>query len=196
MSELIINIAAVEEQSLIYGPGVRYVIWTQGCSIHCPGCWNKDMWSFKPKKLITVSDLCSQILALQTQIEGITILGGEPFDQYRPVLELVKCIRQKSDLSIILYTGYEVEQLKTKNQTEVFDYIDILIAGPYRQELRTMNGGLIGSTNQQIIFLTDRYSEDDLPQTNEIEINIESDGSLTILGYPDDELINKIFSTS
>ena len=179
------NIAHIEEQSFIYGPGCRYVIWTQGCSIRCKDCWNKEMWSFNKKNEISINELFKKIIAEKEYIEGVTILGGEPFDQYDELLSLIKQIR-KTDLSIILYTGYSQNELKDKNKTEILDYIDIIITDRYDKNYRTENGGLIGSSNQKIIFLTNRYSKNDLSKNNEIEISINENGQINMYGYPYD----------
>jgi len=180
------NIAHIEETSLIYGPGIRFVIWVQGCSIHCKGCWNKEMWSFKTKNEYSIDELLTNIRSINN-IEGVTILGGEPFDQYEDSLSLVKQIK-KTDLSIILYTGYEIEELHEMKKTEIFRYIDILISGRFVENLKTMQGGLIGSSNQQFIFFTKKYSMKDLSKINESEISIDENGKISIYGYETNDL--------
>ncbi len=180
------NIAHIEETSLIYGPGIRFVIWVQGCSLHCKGCWNKDMWSFKSKFEYSIDALISKIIETK-DIEGVTILGGEPFDQYEELLKLVKAIK-KIHLSIILYTGYEIQELNNDNKTAVFDYIDILISGRFIENLKTMEGGLVGSSNQKISFFTDLYSKINLVNFNESEISIDENGRITIYGYETNDL--------
>lgn len=177
------NIAHIEEQSFIYGSGCRYVIWTQGCSIRCKDCWNKEMWSFDKKNEISTNELFEKIIAEKEYIEGVTILGGEPFDQYEDLLTLIKQVR-KTDLSIIIYTGYSQNELKDKNRTEILDYTDIIITDRYDKNYRTEKGGLIGSSNQEIRFLTKRYSKNDLSKNNEIEISISENGQINMYGYP------------
>jgi len=177
------NIAHIEEQSIIYGPNSRFVIWVQGCSIHCNGCWNKEMWSFKTKNIITTTSLFKQIEKEKKSIEGITILGGEPFDQYEELLSLLKQIR-KIELSIIVYTGYSIEEITNKQETEVLNYIDIIITNQFDENQKTEKGGLIGSSNQEIVFLTNRYSKNDLSKQNEIEISINENGQINMYGYP------------
>lgn len=179
------NIAHIQEQSFIYGPGCRFVIWTQGCSIRCIDCWNNEMWSFEKKNEIATDELFEKIIVEKEYIEGVTILGGEPFDQYDELLTLIKQIR-KTDLSIILYTGYSYHELKDKNKTEILDSIDIIITERYDKNYRTENGGLIGSSNQKIRFLTNKYTENDLSKNNEIEISINENGQINMYGYPYD----------
>ncbi len=180
------NIAHIEETSLIYGPGIRFVIWTQGCSIHCKDCWNKEMWSFETKNKIPITRLFNKISEVKN-IEGITILGGEPFDQYEKLLILVKKVR-KTNLSIILYTGYSLNELENENKTEILNFIDIIITDRYDKNYRTKNGGLVGSSNQKIHFLTNRYSNLDLSKTNESEISIDENGKIMIYGYETNDL--------
>ena len=181
------NIAHIEETSFIYGPGMRFVIWVQGCSIHCKGCWNREMWSFETKYEYSIDELVTKIRNTNT-IEGVTILGGEPFDQYNECLQLVAQIN-KLDLSIILYTGYEIEELEETRKTDILKHVDILISGRFIENLRTMRGGLVGSSNQQVHFLTEKYSSKDLADRNESEISIDENGKITIYGYETDDLL-------
>ncbi len=180
------NIAHIEETSLIYGPGIRFVIWVQGCSIRCKDCWNKEMWSFENKDIISTNQIFDKIKNTP-QIEGVTILGGEPFDQYDELFVLVKNIR-KTNLSIILYTGYLLSELEKNNKRGILDFIDILITGRYDKRYRTIRGGLIGSSNQEIHFCTDRYTINDLVNLNESEISIDENGKISILGYEVNDL--------
>ncbi len=181
------NIAHIEETSLIYGPGIRFVIWAQGCSIRCKGCWNKEMWSFKIKNEISTDELFNKIIN-EKNIEGITILGGEPFDQYEELLALIKRVRI-TELSIILYTGYTILELEKANKTEILGYIDILISGRYDKNYRTVEyGGLVGSSNQKIHFFTEKYSMEDIPKQNETEISIDENGKIIIYGYQTNDL--------
>lgn len=181
------NISHIEENCLIYGPGIRYVIWTQGCSIKCKGCWNKETWSFKENNLKSTSELYNDILKVK-KLEGITILGGEAFDQYDELLNLVKKIR-RTELSIILYTGYSIKELKNSNKTDIFNLIDVLITGRYEEDKRNINsGGLVGSYNQEIFFYSKKYSKNDLVELNESEVSIDENGKISIYGYETEDL--------
>lgn len=178
------NIAHIEEHSYIYGPGCRFVIWVQGCSIHCKGCWNKEMWSFESKIILSVPDLLLKIEKEKVLIEGITLLGGEPLDQFAEVSELlIEC--REFGLSTMLFTGYEMSEFAEKQMNSILDNLDILITGRYDKVKRTMSHQWIGSTNQEIHFLTDRYAGYEIENHNYTEITINADGSTTILGFPD-----------
>lgn len=179
------NIANIEENSLIYGPGIRYVIWMQGCSIRCKGCWNNKMWSFNKRNDISTDDIVSEIVKQSDVIDGVTILGGEPFDQYDDLMSLVKKLRKKS-FGILLYTGYSVEQLTISHKNNIFSYIDVLISEPYIEKERNIeNGGLIGSDNQKYNFFSEIYSENDFTTLNQTEISIDEFGKISMYGYPD-----------
>lgn len=181
------NVAHIERYSFIYGPGCRFVIWTQGCSIQCKGCWNTQMWDFQPKTLITVRELLSQIMTEKSLIEGITVLGGEPLDQYEETLELCQEI-QKNGLSVMLFTGYEMQEIHKKNMHHILGYTDILITGRYDLTKRTLEHQWIGSTNQEIHFLTETYQNYSIKNDNYTEITITDAGALHILGFPDNTI--------
>ena len=181
------NIAHIEKQSFIYGPGCRYVIWTQGCSIRCEGCWNNEMWSFESNIILSILQIFEEINAEKEFIEGVTILGGEPLDQYTETLKLLKLCKNVK-LTTMLFTGYEIHEINNKNMSEILDYCDILITGRYNLAKRTINHQWIGSTNQEIHFLTENYKNYEVKNANYVEINIEENGRMTALGFPE---INK-----
>jgi anaerobic ribonucleoside-triphosphate reductase activating protein len=186
------NLAHIEEKSYIYGPGSRFVIWTQGCSLHCEGCWNVEMWSFEKNLRISNKALFARILCIQKteNIEGITILGGEPLDQYDEALSLVKMCKSAT-LSTVLFSGYEYDEI-IQSKSEILRLIDILICGRYEKEKRTVFHQWIGSTNQQILFLSDVYKDYQLRNANYVEIDIEADGSQTVLGFPDGDTFSEV----
>ncbi len=183
------NIAHIHPSSRIYGPGLRFVIWVQGCSIRCKDCWNKEMWDFEIKFKITVDHLIDLIIS--SEIHGVTLLGGEPLDQYGETFELCRRIK-KTGLSIILYTGYTMAQIQTLHFIPILHEIDVLIAGPYISEKRDISTCLIGSTNQGIYMLTDRYSLKELETKLQCEIVIDEFGKIITYGYPDQEVIKHI----
>lgn len=177
------NIAHIEPQSFIYGPGCRFVIWVQGCSIHCKGCWNREMWSFEKNTEYSVAELVEMIVA--ENVEGVTILGGEPLDQLSEVYNLChKC--QQLGLSTMVFTGYELPEIDNTNKSIIKSVSDILIVGRYDESLRTTDNQWIGSTNQQILFLTKRYADYKIQDANYMEIDIDENGKCTILGFPRD----------
>jgi anaerobic ribonucleoside-triphosphate reductase activating protein len=179
------NIAHIEEHSFIYGPGCRFVIWVQGCSIRCKGCWNQEMWSFENKTILSVKELLLKIQDEKDVIEGITLLGGEPLDQYNEVSELLlEC--HKTGLTTMIFTGYTMLEISEKGMSSILDNTDILITERYEEDKRTVNSQWIGSTNQQIHFLSERYKDYQIENANYIELTLEENGKCTMLGFPEE----------
>lgn len=133
------------------GPGKRLAIWFQGCSLRCQGCISVDTWA-SAKELIAVDCFVEQIVPWLEQAEGITISGGEPFDQVEALLALVKLLRERTAADILVYTGYAIEAIEQPLQL-VKPYIDALISDPFQyqtpQRLR-----LRGSDNQRLHYFT------------------------------------------
>jgi anaerobic ribonucleoside-triphosphate reductase activating protein len=184
------NIAYIEEQSFIYGPGCRFVIWTQGCSLHCAGCWNDTLWDFRDNRIMSVDQVFTQA-AEKGLIEGITLLGGEPLDQYDETLSLARMCQDRG-LSVMVFTGYELAEIRKKGMAAIMDYTDILITGRYDKAKRTLNHQWIGSTNQKINFVSGRYRDYRKPDANYMEIDIDETGSITVLGFPGDSMRDKV----
>jgi len=183
------NLANIEPSSHIYGPGDRFVIWLQGCTLACKGCWNTAMWPHKENELIERQKLFNQIMDTPG-IVGVTFLGGEPLQQAENLLWLMKKLSEEG-LDIMLYTGYELAEIEScSNKQGIFDFVDILISGRYRHSLRNTNLLWRGSENQKVNFLTAKYNETTVSEYNQVEIHIGEFGELSILGYPEQELIN------
>lgn len=184
-----VNVAGILHTSRIYGPGERMAIWVQGCSLHCPGCWNEEMWPFEERNLYTTDLLLSEISSINS-LEGITILGGEPLHQAAALLEVVTQVRA-TGLSVMLYTGFEEEEITDPSALSLIRSSDIVVFGRYREDLRSDFLKWRGSENQKIIFPTSRYeamkNEIDKP-SNEMEIHITDDGMITLVGYPENEM--------
>jgi anaerobic ribonucleoside-triphosphate reductase activating protein len=179
-----LRVGNISEHSTIYGPGVRFVIWTQGCTLACKGCWNKQFWAKSGTKM-KVNSLIAQIASTEG-IEGITLLGGEPLQQAEPVLKIIQAV-QKLGLSVFLYTGYDVEEFD-KTMQACFDNSDIAITGRYIQEKRDTSLRWRGSTNQIVHTQSEFYNNLLFEERNEVEFVISEDGIVSMFGYPDEEL--------
>jgi hypothetical protein len=93
------------------GPGPRAVIWVQGCSLGCPGCFNPETHSLDGGEVVAVDDLFQRIIALGDSIEGLTISGGEPLQQRAAVTELLRRLKSETNLSVVLFTGFTWEEV-------------------------------------------------------------------------------------
>lgn len=131
------------------GPGRRVCIWFQGCSIRCPGCVSLDTWAPRQNGT-TVEQVMSAIFPWLAEAEGITISGGEPFDQPMALRALLTDIRAQSSADILVYSGYALEAL---DLTAFNGLIDALIADPYRRD-QPQTLALRGSDNQRLTSLT------------------------------------------
>jgi anaerobic ribonucleoside-triphosphate reductase activating protein len=170
------------------GPGSRAVIWVQGCSFDCPGCFNPETHSFRKGKPISTDQLFEKIVKLDGTVEGITISGGEALQQIRPLLNLLRRVREETNLSVLLFTGYswkEVEEMK--ESSELLSYVDILIAGRY-DRARKVGRNLLGSADQTLHFLSGRYTEKDLKNTPPSEVIITREGKVIMTGIDPPEL--------
>jgi len=179
------NIAHIEPCTHIYGPGKRFTIWLQGCSLACKGCWNQEMWSTKAKQLLEREQLLEQITNT-SGIDGITLLGGEPMQQAENTLWLIKTLREQTELTIMVYTGYEPSKLHQQGLWDKLnDNADLIIAGRYDRSLRDTYQQWRGSSNQQLIYTVNSRLTQQAIQQNEMEIIISEHGGITVLGYPD-----------
>ena len=190
-----VNVFKLLKNTQVEGPGKRFCIWVQGCNKHCPNCWAKDTWEFGVGKEYSVDDLSSQIKEVH-DIEGVTFLGGEPFEQAQELAELSVRIKELG-LSIVCFTGYTIEELQAKNDNAVnlfLDNVDLLIDGGFEQDKYDLSRPWVGSSNQRYIFLTDFYNQEIISQyKNKIEARIGEDGRLEINGMGDFEQIRRSF---
>lgn len=181
------------------GPGRRLVYWVQGCSLRCPGCANVEMW---PPDHPNAYDeepffLTMEANDLQHKLEGITITGGEPFEQPRDELYDLVWYAQQIKLSVVVFTGYTWAELHISSNPnsytrKLLDDIDVLIAGPYRQDL-PKGQPMCASANQRVHLLTDRYTDHDIAACVGAELIMNADGTFTVTGT--DRLITDIKGT-
>lgn len=171
------------------GPGVRFALWVQGCPLRCPGCCNPEMFSDVAQQSYSIPDFFQKILLAKKEhtIEGVTFLGGEPFAQAKACAELA-LLCQKEGLSVMVFSGYTWSELKQQGEgaQSFLRSVDILVDGRYEKELHTEKRRWIGSTNQKVHFLTERYQEEDPQWKQPNTIDIHFDGKeLFITGFPE-----------
>lgn len=181
----LLNIASFATHTRALGPGLRSVIWVQGCPIHCKGCIAPEWIPFKPAMQMSPDEIVEKILF--KEMTGLTISGGEPIEQAQGLTQVIHLARQRRDIDVICFTGYRYEQLlKDGRRKEIIEFlkqIDVLIDGPYIASKNEVTG-LRGSSNQRIIHLTPRLQAYDFEQREkQVEINIE-DGFINLIGIP------------
>lgn len=183
-TDLFLNIHEVLPESSVNGPGKRYVIWMQGCLRKCPGCCNPDTHDTGKRRLIGITDLINDIKAYSDKIEGISISGGEPLLQAKPLSLFLKKMREcLPNLSIVLFSGYKLAEIKhLPHGKKCLRCVDVLIDGEYCDSQRT--AGIPASQNQKIHFFSTKYSISDFNTIQETEILITTSGELYISGKP------------
>ena len=174
-----LNLYGWESRSRAVGPGERFSIYTQGCPFKCPECFNPELHTLIEKNIIPIDDLVNLIISTKN-IEGLTIGGGEPLIQEETVTKLCRQIRDKSGLSIILYTGYTIDEIEN---SPVLKYIDVLIDGRFDVSKKIQND-LRGSSNQMIHCITERYSQNNLVPEADITFHLAPTGEMHITGFP------------
>lgn len=146
---MLIRIAGIETESIVDGEGIRYVVFTQGCPHHCPGCHNPQTHSFSGGIIMDVGQIIADIKFHSNYIDGITLSGGEPFCQVPECAAIARAAHDMG-LSVWCYTGYLFEQIYL-NPNELLATVDVLVDGPFIQEERSLDLEFCGSRNQRII---------------------------------------------
>lgn len=140
------------------GPGKRLAVWFHGCRRNCHGCIAAEMNASSDYECYTPEQLLERVRSV-SGVEGVTVSGGEPFDQPREDLELFLHGVVNCGLTVMVYTGYLIEELENDLQAQrLLSHVDILIDGPYR-ELEDHGELWRGSGNQRVHFLTGRYRD-------------------------------------
>jgi len=153
-----LRISGIIDESIVDGPGFRYVVFTQGCPHDCPGCHNPQTHDFTGGTLIDPLSLLPEIDA-NPLLSGVTFSGGEPFVQPEALLPLAREIKKRG-LHLLIFSGYTYEQLTGLARTnqairELLQLCDTLIDGPYIEEERDLTLQFRGSANQRILQLRD-----------------------------------------
>jgi anaerobic ribonucleoside-triphosphate reductase activating protein len=170
------------------GPGQRIGIWFQGCSIHCPGCISADTWATNTGRT-TIESVLAHISPWLSFAEGITVSGGEPFDQPEALIALLAALRQKTLVDILVYSGHPAEQL-TENLERATGLIDALISDPFDLDA-AHSRPLRGSENQRLHLLTplgrERFISYERPLVSDdksLDVMFDQDGSVWFAGIP------------
>ena len=176
------RIHAFEPRSRANGPGARFVVWFQGCTLGCPGCFNPTTHDRAGGRAISLDELVGELTrAASTGIEGLSLSGGEPLQQPDTARTLLDAARALG-LTTLAFSGYSLDEIRAlPGGPAVLARLDVLIAGRYvaRERLAI---GLRGSANQRIQLLTDRYARRDVENTPVAEIRIGPTGDVVLTG--------------
>jgi len=175
-----LRLHAVEPRSRANGPGARFVVWLQGCTLGCPGCFNPTTHDAAGGREVAVADLAAE-LAATTGIEGLSLSGGEPLQQPEAAAALLDAARALG-LSTLAFSGYTLDEIRALPAgPAVLDRLDVLVDGRYVAGERLATG-LRGSANQRIQLLTTRYTLADVEATPVAEIRIARGGDVVLTG--------------
>ncbi len=164
------NYATIKKYDVANGPGVRVSLFVSGCTHHCPGCFNPETWDFNYGEPFDSEAMNEIIKALEpSYIHGFTLLGGEPFEykNQQGVLPLLKEIKHHfPHKDIWCFTGYDFEKdllsdmvQKWPETGEMLSYIDVLVDGEFKQDLRDLTLRFRGSSNQRLIKVQESLQE-------------------------------------
>ena len=159
------NYVKIKTHDISNGSGVRVSLFVSGCHRHCEGCFNPETWDFKAGEEFTKDTENYIFKAVEPEwIRGLSILGGEPFEELNAVnlIPFIKRFKEKfPDKDIWAYTGFTYEQLLMNPiRTELLNHIDVLVDGPFLEEFKIVDLRFRGSTNQRVIDVKKSIEED------------------------------------
>ena len=173
------------------GPGTRLALWVQGCPFRCKGCCNPEFLKVDTQReLRSVNEILDDVntSVKKHEIEGVSFLGGEPFLHAEALGALAKSV-QALNLSVMIFSGYTLKELRApsapKGSATLLKNCDLLVDGRFVQSKRERKRRYIGSSNQELHFLSPRYSIEhpDFSASNTLELRLEK-GVLTMNGFP------------
>lgn len=174
-----LRVHAIEPKSRANGPGARFVVWVQGCTLGCAGCFNPSTHPADGPET-AVADIVAQ-LAATPNIEGLSLSGGEPLQQADAAAELLAAAHALG-LSTLAFSGYTLDEIRElPGGPAVLAQLDVLVDGRYVAGDRLATG-LRGSANQRIHLLTNRYRLDEVEATPVAEIRISKAGDVVLTG--------------
>ncbi|MGH3901239.1 MAG: 4Fe-4S single cluster domain-containing protein [Pseudonocardiaceae bacterium] len=192
-ADTLLNVAATCVGTRALGPGFRSVVWVQGCPFRCPNCIAPEWIPTQVAELVDPVCLVAELLG-DPKVDGLTFSGGEPMAQPAGLAMVARLARQIRDLSVVCFTGYRLEQLRSWTAepavSDLLAEVDVLIDGRY-VSARNDGKGLRGSTNQRVHYLTDRlrHTEHEFEtgaRTAEIRVR---DGAMILVGVPPSGLL-------
>ena len=168
--------ADLQSDSIVDGPGLRAVLWTQGCGHHCEGCQNPQTWDFEGGGLVPIDAVKEAIDELEYQT-GLTFSGGDPMYQPEACNEIAEYARSKG-LNIWVYTGFTYEEVlklaeKKPIYREFLDKVDVLVDGRFVLKKRNLNLLFRGSSNQRLIDVPASLKKGEVVLFNEYNYNEE-----------------------
>ncbi len=150
------KLAGYTDESIVDGPGVRCVIFFQGCRHHCPFCQNPQTWSFDAGTEVSIDDIDRAFEKIKDTTSGVTLSGGDPFCSLDDSIEVARLAKEKYGFNLLAFTGYTLEELLKLAKDDgrymtLLSLLDILIDGRFIMALRSIFINNRGSRNQRCI---------------------------------------------
>lgn len=184
-----LRVARVADRTAVLGPGVRSVVWVQGCPLRCAGCLAPESLATEGGQLVEIEELAQRLLGLEPRVDGVTFSGGEPFAQAAQLTALSDRLRADDpDLSLMAFSGWTYEWLQRRgsfDQHALLSRLDVLVDGPYvaarHAPLRWR-----GSSNQRLHVLSGRHRLEDFgpDESAGVELEVLADASVGFVGVP------------
>lgn len=147
-----IRVIDIIHETAADGPGLRTSIYCAGCKHHCKGCHNPHTWDARAGRDMYIEDILKEILS--DPYTNVTFTGGDPMFQVEEFTELAKLIKENSNKNIWLYTGFTMDQINaSEHLSQILPYIDVVVDGPYIEELKDTSLQFRGSSNQNINYI-------------------------------------------
>ena len=190
--DLLVDVGVEVADTEAEGPGRRYAVWVQGCPMRCPGCCNPELLRFGGGVPTKISVLLARVLAAHERslLEGLSLLGGEPFAQAVPLAILAERVRA-AGLGVMVYSGFTLAELEQRvaaaepGVARLLAATDLLVDGRYERDKPDSSRRWIGSSNQRLHFLSGRHdpAQPEFGGGETIELRLV-DGELIINGWP------------
>lgn len=184
-----LRVARVLAATAAEGPGLRTAVWVQGCAVRCPGCFNPHLWTPRGGQVVRVDQWLPAVLdgAAAAGAEGVSLLGGEPFEQAAPLAALAQAF-QDAGLSVMVFTGHHLEDLtrwggRRSDIRALLERTDLLADGPYLRGQPDHARPWVGSTNQRLHLLTGRYRAADLRAPDRVQVTVSASGEVAVNGW-------------
>jgi len=181
-----LNLMGYVDRSEVNGPGVRAVVWVQGCKRACGGCFNPASWSFEANQVTSVDEVVERILN-EPRNQGVTFSGGEPFWQ-APALAAVARRVKAHGLTVMSFSGFTLAQLQSETAppgaADLLAELDLLVDGPY-VEAQAVNDPTspVSSRNQRVRVFNPALADSITWASDQLEVHVLKDGSRIVTGY-------------
>ncbi|AYD91037.1 radical SAM protein [Actinomyces sp. 2119] len=189
-----ILLARLLERTRAEGPGLRTALWVQGCTIRCRGCFNPHLWGKRGGTPVEPDSLLQRI---PEDVEGVTFLGGEPFEQPEALARLAYLVRRRGQ-TVMTFTGYWLERLRCSRAPGVAGLLantDLLVDGPFDIAVPDHRRPWVGSVNQRFHALTPRYARlvsrlDSVP--DRLEVRVDPTGAVSVNGWASTDALDAL----